>query len=129
MAAHTRTETRPVARDALAVGDFLFLNDGPGAGTFVLVVGRTGTLHARVLYNNGRVLMEELDCTVHVAVGLPVEDFDPADLEGYVIEQEAEVRAARDRAERLRLAAEAARQTRANQPGAAAEFARVIGHR
>lgn len=129
MAAFTRTETRPLPRAALAVGDFLFHNDGPDAGVFVLVVGRTGTEEAQVMFNTGRVVTVELERTVHVAVGVPVEDFATNDLAGYVIEQEAEARAAQARAERLRLSIELVRQELANQHGAAAEFARVIGQR
>jgi len=129
MAAYTPTETRQLPRAALAVGEFLFLNDGPDAGDFVLVVGRTDTEHAQVLHNNGRVLTVELGRRVHVAVGVPVEDFAANDLVRYVAEQEEAARDAQNRAERLRLAVEAVRQMQANQQGAAAEFARVIGHR
>lgn len=123
------TQTREIARAALAVGDFLYLADDPDLPSFVLVVGRTGTEEAQVLHNNGRVLTEKLKRTVHVAVGVPMEDFSPVDLTGFVIEQEAEARAAQARAERLRLAVEMVLQVQRNQPSAAAEFARVIGNR
>jgi len=122
-----RTHTRPVARHALAVGDFLFI-DGVN-GEFALVVGRPSTLQAHIMFNTGRIVHRALDRTEHVAVGVPVEDFGPQRLQDYVVEQEAEARAAQARAERLRLAVEAVRQVQANQPGAAAEFARVIGQR
>lgn len=123
----TRTANRLVARAALAIGDFLHVGEDD---VYALVVGRAGPTSAHVMYNTGRVAkLDNLDRSVYVAVSVPVEDFGANDLAGYVIEQEAEARAAQARAERLRLAVEGVRQIQANQPGAAAAFAEAIGRR
>lgn len=129
MADYTPTQTRAVLRASLAVGDFLLRTDGEQAGDFALVVGRPDAEHADVMNNSGYVTRVTLPISMRVAVGAPVEDFDPDDLGRFVEHQEIQARAAQARAERLRLAVEAVRQVQANQPGAAAEFARVIGQR
>lgn len=121
------TATRTIAREALAIGDFLYVTEDHA---FVLVVGRSGPTSAHVLHNTGRTeKLDHLDLRVRVAVEAPTEDFGPVRLAYEVTAQEIEARTAQARAERLRLAKEVVLQIQGNQPGAAAEFARVIGQR
>jgi hypothetical protein len=121
------TQTTSFPRSLLSVGEFLFV---PEDGVFVLVIGKDDPASARVMYNTGRVVtLNDLDTRVHVAVEVPVEDFGANLLARYVVEQEAEAQAARDRAENLRLTIEAVRQIQGGQPEAAATFAEAIARR
>lgn len=116
--------TQLISRAAVSVGDFLYVPDERAYG---LVIARQDATSATVLMSNGQVVERHaMGALMSVSVAVP-QDFDLGQLTKRVAEREEMAEANRRAAEMLRLAAEAVRQIEANQPGAAAEFARVIG--
>lgn len=118
--------TQLIPRAAVSIGDFLYVPDERAYG---LVIARQDAMSATVLMSNGQVVERHaMGAMMSVSSTVP-QDFDPNQLAKRVIEREKMAEANRRAAEMLRLAAEAVRQVEASQPGAAAEFARVIGRR